>query len=135
LFFLNIGLVLMAFINWLLNSKGHANTYFFQFSYGNMIWFFILLRDLAACTPIKHIFVFFLSEKISRQFFGISWNFSEKQELWYQVSILQYKFTTPIWSIKLRKTCEGPTNKLKMLHEFFWNFLRFFKGLFVRVLR
>ena len=83
----------------------------------------------------KTYFCIFLSEKISRQFFGISWNFSEKQELWYQVGILQYKFTTPIWSIKLRKTCEGPTNKLKMLHEFFWNFLRFFKGLFVRVLR
>jgi len=58
----------MTLINWLLNPKIHANTYFLNF--GNTIWFFTLLRDLTICTIIKTCFcIIFWSEKISRDLF------------------------------------------------------------------
>jgi hypothetical protein len=54
----------------------------FEFLYGNTICFYIYiyLRDLAICSPIKQNFVFFLSEKNSREVFWYFLKFQRKTD-------------------------------------------------------
>jgi len=58
----------MTLINWLLNPKIHANTYFFEFWKYNMI--FYTFEKLDHIHNYKTCFcIIFLSEKISRYLF------------------------------------------------------------------
>jgi hypothetical protein len=126
----------MALINWLLNPKIHANTYFFELWKNNMI--FYTFERLDHIHNYKTCFcIFFLSEKISRDLFLEFVEISTKNR-YFNIGSISYNINPQLrYKVKkkLRKTCEGPINKFKMVHEFVWNFLRFFKVLFGQILR